>query len=136
MRRIMAILRRVLYWEAAVWGLLGAGAAIAPGFLLETVLDQTPYPSYAPFRIVGIQAVGMAMIAVLIAQRIEDHWWWSWAIAIVAAGSATVFAATAILGVPAGSAAWPWWSLTALALSSAVGILAGMAVTGTERPIT
>src|SRR5919206_979138 len=136
MRRIMAMLRRVLYWEAALWGLVGAGAAIAPGFLVEVVLDQTPYPSYAAFRIAGIQAVGTALVAVLIAQRIEDHWWWSWAIAIVAAGTGTVFAATALLAVPAGSAAWPWWLFAVLALASAAVLLAGVAVAGTERPVT
>jgi hypothetical protein len=136
MRRIMAILRRVLYWEAAFWALAGLAAAIAPRFLLETVLDQAPYPSYTAFRLLGVQAVGLALFAVLIGQRIEDHWWWSWAIAIVAAASATILAATAIFGVPAGSAAWPWWALTVLALASAIGLLGGVGLAGTERPIT
>jgi hypothetical protein len=136
MRRIMALLRRVLYWEAAFWALAGVVATIAPRFLLETLLDQSPYPSYTAFRLLGVQAVGLAMIAVLIGQRIEDHWWWSWALALVAAGSATVLAGTAIFGVPAGSASWPWWGLTAVALVSAVGLLAGVGVAGTERPIT
>ena len=132
----MAMLRRVLYWEAAIWGLLGAAAAVAPGFLVETVLDQAAYPSYAFVRVAGVQAIGTALLAVLIGQHVDDHWWWSWAIALVAAASATVFAATAVFGVPAASAAWPWWALTALSAASAGGILAGVALAGTERPIT
>jgi peptidoglycan/LPS O-acetylase OafA/YrhL len=132
----MALLRRVLYWEAAAWATLGLAVAIAPRFLLVTVLAQPPYPEYASLRIVGIQAVGISLIAVLIAQRIEDHWWWSWAIAIVAAASATVLALTALFGLPGGAPSWPWWALAAASLASAIGLLAGMAVAGTERPIT
>jgi hypothetical protein len=136
MRRIMAMLRRVLYWEAAIWGLLGAAAALAPGFFLETVLNQAPYPSYALVRVVGAQAIGTALLAILIGQHVDDHWWWSWAIAFVAAASTTIFAVTAVVGVPAASAAWPWWALTVLAAASAAGILVGVAVAGAERPIT
>jgi hypothetical protein len=132
----MAILRRILYWEAAIWGLLGAAAAVAPRLLLEGILDQAPYPSYALVRVGGAQAIGTALLAVLIGQHVDDHWWWSWAIAFVAAASATIFAATAVFAVPAASAAWPWWTLTAMAVASAAGILAGVAVAGAEQTIT
>ena len=40
---------------------------------------------------------------VLVAQRIEDHWWWSWAFALLEVGTATVFAINAAVGVPDGA---------------------------------
>ena len=95
-----------------------------------------PYPEYSAFRIMGIQAIGLSLVAVLIAQRIDDHWWWSWAVLFVAAASATVFALTGLLGLPEGSPAWPWWLFSVLALLSAVGLLVGLARAGTEQPIT
>jgi hypothetical protein len=136
MRGRMAFLRRVLYWEAAAWALIGAVVVIAPKFLLVTLLEQVPYPEYSAFRIMGIQAMGIALIAVLIGQRIDEHWWWSWAILFVAAASATVFVLTGLLGLPEGSPTWPWLLFSALALLSAIGLLVGLARAGTEQPIT
>ena len=130
----MAILRRVLYWEAALWGLLGVIVAVVPRFVVVTVLDQVAYPEYSAFRIVGVQAIGIALLSVLIAQRVEDHWWWSWAIVIVAAASATIFALSALFAVPEGAAAWAWWALTLASLASAIGLLLGMAYAGGEPP--
>jgi hypothetical protein len=136
MRARMAFLRRVLYWEAAAWTLIGAIAVVAPKFVLVTLLEQVPYPEYSAFRIMGIQAIGISLVAVLIAQRIDDHWWWSWAILFVAAASATVFALTGLLGLPEGSPTWPWWLFSVLALLTAIGLLVGLARAGAEQPIT
>jgi hypothetical protein len=134
MRRIMAFLRRVLYWEAALWAFAGLAVAIAPRLVIVTLFDQVAYPEYSAFRLVGLQAFGLSLLSVLVAQRVQDHWWWSWAVVIVAAGATTIFALTALFAVPEASAAWAWWVFAGLGLLSAVGLLVGMAYAGSERP--
>jgi len=54
--------------------------------------------------------------------------------AILAVGTATVFALTALLSVPAGAANWPWWALAAVSAVVGAGLLAGMARAGEEKP--
>ena len=82
----------------------------------------------------GVMGLVLAMLMVLVAQKIEDLWWWSWAFAILAVGTATVFALTALMGVPAGAPAWPWWALAVISATVGAGLLVGMAQAGEEKP--
>ena len=94
----MRLLRRVLYLQALVSFVLGAALAALPRFTLVTVSQQIPYEEYAWVRIVGIQLLAAAMFAVLVAQRVEDLWFWGWAFAVPTALAFLVFGVNAAIG--------------------------------------
>src|SRR5918992_3249222 len=100
----MALLRRVLYWQATLWAVSGLLQIVAPRWLLETVFRQTASLDLAFVRAVGIMAVGLALLMVLVAQRIEEVWWWAWAFALTDAALATLAALHALFGPVEGSA--------------------------------
>ena len=77
----------------------------------------------------------LAMFMVLVAQRIGDVWWWSWAFAVLSAGLATLCIVTGALGVPAGSASWPWWGLGLGHLVLGALDLMGLSLAGQEKPV-
>ena len=130
----MKLLRRVLYWQAALWAATAAALVAVPGWLVERVLDQPPLGEDAWLRITGVTAFALALLMVLVANRLEDVWWWAWAFVILEAGTAAVFVLNALAGLAEGVAAWPWWILGALnALVGAVE-LAALARTGVEKP--
>jgi len=129
------LLRRVLYWQAALWAATAAALVAVPGWLVERVLDQPPLGEDAWLRITGVTAFALALLMVLVANRLEDVWWWAWAFVILEAGTAAVFVLNALAGLAEGVAAWPWWILGALnALVGAVE-LAALARTGVEKPV-
>lgn len=130
----MALLRRVLYWQAALWTAAGAVEIAAPRWFLETVLRQPPYPDVAYVRSMGVMCVAFALLMVLVAQRLEDVWWWAWAFALTDAALATVSVLNAVLGPVEGSATTYWWLLGAGNVAFASGLMVGMARTGQERP--
>ena len=130
----MALLRRVLYWQAALWAAIGLLQVTVPRWLLETVFRQPPMADLAYVRAVGVMAVSFALFMVLVAQRIEDVWWWAWAFAITDAALATVCALNALLGPVEGSATAYWWLLAAVNVAFGAGLLAGMARAGQEKP--
>lgn len=130
----MTLLRRTVWWQAGLWAAAGLAFLIAPGWLLETVLDQPPPIEEAWLRILGATAIVLAMTMVLVANRVETMWWWVWAFAILELLTAAVFVLNALFDLPQGAAAWPWWLLAGVnALFGALD-LAGLAKTGTERP--
>jgi hypothetical protein len=128
------LLQRLLKVYAALWSVFSLAMLIAPAWLLEGPLDQPRLSQYAWVRTMGVMGLVLAMMMVLVAQKIEDLWWWSWAFAILAVGTATVFALTALLGVPARAAALPWWALAAVSAVLGAGLLVGMAQAGEEKP--
>jgi hypothetical protein len=130
----MTFLRRILYWEAAALALLGASLLIAPGVVFVDLLDQAPPPDGAWMRIGGVQAIGLAMLMVLVGQNVEDRWWWAWAFAVVFAGTATVAVLNAAFSVPDGASSWSWWSLGAGASAMAGLLLWALGRAGIERP--
>jgi hypothetical protein len=128
------LLRRVLIWSAALWALSGIALVVAPGWLIETVLDQTAIGEDAWLRIAGLMAVALAAQMVLVARRLEQLWWWSWTFVLLEVGTATVLLLNALLGLPEGAAAWPWWVLGVGNGAIAALELAALARIGTERP--
>ncbi len=130
----MKLMRRVLYWEAAVWALAGVALGAFPRIVLVKVFDQIQLPENAWVRIVGVQAVTLALLMVLVAQRIERLWWWAWTFVLGTAGIATVAVLNATLSLPKGSSAGLWWGLVALTVLLTAGLLWGMAVAGNEGP--
>ncbi|MGQ0669594.1 MAG: hypothetical protein ACT4PO_07965 [Actinomycetota bacterium] len=130
----MKLLRRVLYWQAAVWAVSGIALAALPKLLLLTVFDQAHYPEYAWIRIAGIQAIALAAFAVLVAQRLEDLWWFSWVFVIANAAVVTIDVLNAVFGLPSRISSLLWWLSAALAATFTAGLLWGMAKAGQERP--
>ncbi len=135
MRRTMRILRRFLYLTAAVNAVVGLAVAAVPKFVTKNLFGQVPYPEYAWVRIAGIQAFGLAMLQVLVAQRSTDVWWWSWAFVLVEGLVAVVAALNAIFGLVPGSSSILWWFIAAVNSVLTVGLLWGIGRTGQERPL-
>ncbi|MFN2589522.1 MAG: hypothetical protein ABR518_01975 [Actinomycetota bacterium] len=125
-------LRRALYLQAAVWAVAGIVFAAAPRFAMDTVLGQPPPAEPAWFRILGLQAFGLALLMVLVGHRAQDLWWWSWAFAFATVGTAVVAILHAAFGVRAGDSAAPWWGLAAVAVAFSVALLYGLYVTARE----
>jgi hypothetical protein len=126
------LLRRALYWEAALLVIGGGLFAIAPGWVLRGLFDE-PTTVEAWVRVAGIQAFGFGLVSVVIAHRIEQLWWASWADVIVAAGVAVVAVGHAAFGEPGGRSPLLWWLLGVLAVVFAAALLVGLAIAGTER---
>jgi len=127
------LLRRVLVLEAGLWAVSGVALALFPVQVLEGLFDQPELPEYAWVRMVAVLIVGMALLMVLVAQRIEELWWWSWAFVLIGAGLALLSGLNAAIGTPSGAPSLFWWLLAALTGLFTVGLLAGLAKTGTER---
>lgn len=130
----MRALRRALYLQALAWGLSGIAFAVVPRQVLAGLLGQPPYEDYAPARIGGVEALALALLAVLVAQRAEELWWWSWAFVVSAAGTAAVATLHAALGVPEGASAWPWWTVGAVQWMLAAAIVWGIGRAAQEAP--
>ncbi len=131
----MALLRRVLYLQAAVWTLAGVALAALPRFVLSTVFGQVHYPEYAWVRIVGVTSFALALFMVLVAQRADEVWWWAWAFVIADVLIVVVAGANAAFGLPKGSSAALWWMLAAVSAVFAAGLVWGLGRTGQERPL-
>lgn len=130
----MNSLRRSLYLGAAFMALTGLLFALAPRFFLVAVLRQLELPDYAGVRLGGVGAVVGAMLMVLVAHKVEDVWWWSWAFVIGAAGFAVVSLVRAIFG-PSGASVLPWWLLAASSLAFGAALVWGLYLASQERPL-
>jgi hypothetical protein len=130
----VTLLRRVLYWQASLWAASGLVEIAAPHWFLQTLFRQPQYPDLAYVRSMGVMCVAFALLMVLVAQRVEDVWWWAWAFALTDAALATICVLNALLGPIEGSATVYWWLLGGGNVMFAAGLLLGMARTGQERP--
>jgi len=128
------LLRRVLLLQALVWSVCGAAIAVAPHFILVSIFDLTPSPDYGYVRVAGIFSFSLALLMVLVARRLTEIWWFAWAFVMASAGSAIVAALTALFGLPEGASPVLWWLFAAASTTFTVGLLAGLAKSGTERP--
>jgi hypothetical protein len=133
MRR-MKLLRRVLYYQAAVWSACGLAIAIAPRLVVQRLFDQVPYPDDTYVRICGVMSIGLAMMMVLVAQKLDDVWWWSWGFAAMDAVVVTITTLHVLFGLPKGSGALLWWLFAGVNLVLGGTLLAGMARAGQEKP--
>jgi hypothetical protein len=131
----MALLRRVLYLQAAVWAITGAALALVPHFVLQTIFKQVPYNDYAFVRILGLDDIALAMLMVLVAQRATELWWWAWAFVFPTALIAVVAVLNVTISLSKFSSSVMWWLLAAVNLAFVAALLAGLARTGTERPL-
>ncbi len=129
----MKLLRRVLYWAAALWGLAGIALVLVPGWLVEDVFHQPAVGDAVWLRAAGVMAVALAMLMMLVAHHLEDAWWWTWAFVVLEAGTAVVFLWHALVSAPPGAPTWPWWFLGALNGLFAALEVVGLAQIGVQR---
>jgi hypothetical protein len=128
------LLQRLLKVQAALWLIWSLGVLIAPAWVVEGLLRQPPTSQYAWLREMGIMGLVLAMLMVLVSQRIEEFWWWSWAFAVLEVGTATLLVLTASFGLSSDAVAWPWWVLAAVNAAIGAGLLVGMSDAGQEKP--
>jgi hypothetical protein len=131
----MALLRRSLYLDALLAELSGLAFLAVPRFVVTTLLAQPSYPDYAWVRLLGVALIALGLLMVLVAHRIEELWWWSWAFVILEAGTGFVLVLHAAFGLPAGAAPWAWGVMAARSWAFAFGLLGGLARAGAERPV-
>jgi hypothetical protein len=129
----VSLLRNVLRWQAALWALAGLGLAVAPGSLVEGLLNQEPMREAAWLRILGVLAIVVAAQMILVTRKLEELWWWSWSFVVLEAGVAAVATLNAAFGVAEGAAVWPWWALAVASWGFMLLDLAALAKAGTER---
>lgn len=123
----------VLRWQTLLWALAGITLVFAPRWLVEGLLDQPALEEEAWLRLAGVLCLAMAGQMVLVARRVEDLWWWSWTFVLLEAATALVLALNALLGLPDGAAAWPWWTLAIVNAAVGVAEIVTLARAGTER---
>lgn len=120
--------------QAAVWAVCGLAIALAPRFVLVTLFDLPEPPDFGYARVAGVCTLSLAMLMVLLSRRLAELWWWSWAFVVAAGGTALVALVNALFGLPDGVSALLWWLFAAASTAFTIGLLAGLAKAGTERP--
>lgn len=120
--------------QAAVWAACGAAIALAPGLVLTSLFHLPPLADTGYVRIAGIFSFSLALLMVLVTRRLQELWWFAWAFVIASAGSAIVAGLNALFGLPGGSSPLLWWLFAATSTAFTIGLLAGLARAGTERP--
>jgi hypothetical protein len=78
--------------------------------------------------------MGLAFLMVLVAHRVEELWWWSWAFAIATTGSAAVALLHVAFGLSPGQSSVLWWVLALVALSFSGALLYGLFAASREQP--
>ncbi len=130
----MDLLRRVLIIQAGVWAACGVAIAVTPRFVLVTMFDLPAPPDQGYVRIAGLFSFCLALLMVLVGRRLTELWWFAWAFVIATAGSAIIAGLNALFGLPEGTSPFLWWVFAITSTAFTVGLLAGLAKTGTERP--
>jgi hypothetical protein len=130
----MNLLRRALGLGALLLLMLSVPLVVVPRTIVVEVMGQAASGDDAWVRLFGAAVVALALFHVLILRKLEDLWWWCWAF-VVFDGSVSVIALShAAVGLPSGSAGWPWWLLGSTAALFTVLYLVGLARAGQEKP--
>lgn len=130
----MSLLRRALGLGTLVLILASLPLLIAPGWLVQRVLDQGETPGDVWLRLFGAAVFSLALVHVLIVRKLEDLWWWCWALVAFDGLAAVITVLHVLVGLPDGSAAWPWWLGGIVSSGFSAVYLAGLARAGQEKP--
>jgi len=130
----MSLLRGALGVGAVLLVASSAPLVVIPRTIVETIMGQAPAPDDVWIRLFGAAGVALALFHVLILRKLDDLWWWCWAFVIFDALIALIALVHASVGLPDGSAAWPWWvfGVTSAVLTGV--FVVGLAKTGQEKP--
>ena len=130
----MSLLRRALGAGAVLLLALSAPLVVIPRTIVETVMRQGSTGDDVWIRLFGSGAVALALFHVLILRKLDDLWWWCWAFVIFDGLIAVIVIIHATMGLPEGSAAWPWWVFGATSSLFTALFVVGLAKTGQEKP--
>lgn len=130
----MSLLRGALSAGAALLLALSAPLIVIPGTIVETIMGQAPAGEDIWIRLFGMAGVVIALFHVLILRKLDDLWWWCWAFVIFDGLTAVIVIIHALVGLPEGSAAWPWWVYGVTSALFTGLYVAGLARTGQEKP--
>lgn len=129
----MTLLRRALVVEALLLALLAVPLLMAPRPVLRLVGQET-LGDVVYVRLFAAAGIALALVHVLILRKLEDLWWWCWVFVIFEGLGAMIALGHAAVGVPDGSATWPWWVLGLTSALFAALYLLGLAESGQEKP--
>ncbi len=130
----MSLLRRVLSLGAFLSLALSLPLLVIPGTVVETLLRQAPPSEEVWIRLLGAGGIAIGLFHVLILRKLDDLWWWCWTFVILDGLSAVIVIVHALVSLPDGSAAWPWWLYGATSTLFAGLYLGGIAKAGQEKP--
>jgi hypothetical protein len=130
----MTVLRRVLGQGALLLLLLSVPLVVLPRTMVEDVLGQTVVVDDIWIRLFGAGCLALGLFHVLILRKLEDLWWWCWAFVVFDGSISVICLSHAAVGIPEGSAAWPWWVLGGATGAFTALYLVGLAKTGQEKP--
>lgn len=85
-------------------------------------------------RLFGVQALGLAMLMVLVARRVEQLWWWSWAFAFVSVVTAAVVLLNAAFGLGPHESSVLWWVFSAITAVFSLSLMYGLYAASREQP--
>jgi hypothetical protein len=141
-------IRTILFLHAAVWGVLGLVCGLFPQSLLNWLSNTNPIssiytnlprggppPGAIFIRLMGVELFVLAMFMVLIAQKIESVWWWSWAFVLADVVLAAVALVHVLFGLPPQAATLWWWIAVAVCLGFAGALLWGLFKAAQDQPI-
>ena len=131
----MSLLRRALGVGAVLLLALSVPLVVFPRTVTETVMGQRPMPDAVWIRLFGAGVVALALFHVLILRKLEDLWWWCWALVIFHGLSFLIVILHVSTGLPDGSAAWSWWTFGASTAVFTALYLVGLAKAGQEKPL-
>ncbi|MGH2539611.1 MAG: hypothetical protein ACRDGK_03740 [Actinomycetota bacterium] len=130
----MSLLRRALGAGALVSLLLCAPMVAIPRTLVEGSMGQAPGGDVVWVRLFGTAIFALGLVHVLILRKLDELWWWCWAFVVFDGAAAAIALSHAAIGLPDGSAAWPWWVFGGITATFTVVYLAGLAKAGQEKP--
>ena len=130
----MSLLRGALGVGAVLLVASSAPLVVIPRTIVETIMGQAPVPDDVWIRLFGLAGVTLALFHVLILRKLDDLWWWCWAFVIFDALIALIALVHASVGLPDGSAAWPWWVFGVTSAVFTGVFVVGLAKTGQEKP--
>jgi hypothetical protein len=130
----VSLLRRVLYLDALLNAALGVALTALPRFVLVDLFGQPVYPDYAFVRVFGAAALALALLEVLIGQRVEELYFWCWTFVMFEAVRAAILTLHVLFGLPEGAGTFMWWLGAAVRWVVAFGLLLGIGRAAGEAP--
>ena len=130
----MSLLRRALGVGAVLLLALSASFVIVPRTIVEGIMGQKPIPDVVWIRLFGAGGIAIALFHVLILRKLEELWWWCWALVIFDGLTSLILILHVTAGLPEGSAGWPWWLFGAISALFTALYVVGLAKAGQEKP--
>jgi len=130
----MTVLRRALGLGAVLQLGLAVPLAVVPRTVVEGVMGQAPIGDVVWIRLTGAALLALALFHVLVIRKLDDLWWWCWAFVLFDGSVSVIALSHAAIGLPEGSAGWPWWVFGSIAGGFAACYLIGLALAGREKP--